>query len=149
MPVPIRPLFNQENSDSHGIDYSFLFNNPPPSSNKKMVHASNQDATLLFNLWTKGHKDGDSFKASSVEMPQKDITRLKSRGFICGGTEDIRLTNKGRAVITTMALAEPNKFEQRSEHKNYNEILADMNKRGKPGYRIPKMSSDNSNKLRL
>jgi len=150
MPIPIRPLFHEESTvmDSHGIDYSVLFQQTPaPSSNKKMVQASNRDATVLFELWSEGRKDGDTFKVGSID--QKDIIRLKTRGLISGGLDNIRFTNKGRAVISTMALAEPNKFESRSEHKNYNEILADMNKKGKPGYRIPKMSTNSSNNIRL
>jgi hypothetical protein len=145
MPTPIRAI----KDDNPVIDYSFLFNHQPQSKNSKTVYASNKDAELLFNIWTKGERqDEDTYKISS-EFNNQDIIRLKTNGFVTGGQDVIKLTRKGKIVITTMALAEPNKFETARQRKNYSEILASMDKRNKPGYRIPKYAANNSNLLNL
>ena len=44
---------------------------------------------------------------------------------------------------------EGNKFEKGKKEKNYLEIMASMDKRGKDGYRIPKFCSSNSNNLNV
>ena len=145
MPVPIRSI----KDNNPAMDFSFLFNYQPPTKNEKNVYASNKDAELLFNIWTSGERqDEDTYKISS-EFTSQDIMRLKTNGFVTGGNDTVKLTRKGKIVITTMALAEPNKFEKVRQRKNYSEILASMDKRNKPGYRIPKYAANNSNILNL
>jgi len=145
MPAPIKAI-----KDDHPvIDYSFLFNHQSLPKNDKKVYASNKDAELLFNIWTKGERqDEDTYKISGG-FDKQDIIRLKTNGFVTGSQDVIKLTRKGKIVITTMALAEPNKFETTRQRKNYSEILASMDKRNKPGYRIPKFAANNSNLLNL
>jgi len=150
MPLPIKPISDIGRSPSENcqIDYSFLSSIPEP--NKKTVVASNSDASLLFDLWTKAEKIGeDLFKVDSSKFDNNDILRLKSRGFLAGGTKEVKFTKKAKMVVTTMALAEPNKFQTTRQHKPYNEILASMDKKGKKGYRIPKFAASTSNNLRL
>lgn len=149
MPVPIK-LITDKRKDNSGIDYSFLFNSPSPE--KKIVSASNKDASLLFELWSQGEKDGitDSIKIlPSANITSKDILRLKSLGFIVGDVSEVRFTRKGKMVITTMALGEVSQFEKNRKQKNYTEILASMSKRNKKGYRIPKFAANGSNCLNL
>lgn len=150
MPVPIKPILDLDRKtleENYHVDYSFLTALPTP---KKVVTASNNDATLLFDLWTKAEKVGeDLFKLDEKEFDNKDILRLKSRGFLAGNTKEVKFTKKAKMIVTTMALAEPNKFQKRQQRKPYNEILASMDKRGKKGYRIPKFASSTSNNLRL
>ena len=60
----------------------------------------------------------------------------------------LEITKRGKTIITTMALGEPNKFETSKQQKSYTEILASMDKRGKKGYRTPKYAASNSLNLR-
>jgi hypothetical protein len=150
MPVPIKPIPDKRRDDKYVIDYSFLgspIEQVEPS--KKKVMASNKDAKLLFDLWAKAEKAGDDTFKIDTSIDPKDIIRLKTRGFLTGGIKEVALTNKGKTIVTTMALHEPNKFETKREEKSYNEILASMDKRGKQGYRIPKFATNNNNNLRL
>lgn len=136
MPIPIK-LNNDKVLDKNDfVDYSILATYVE-SSDKKTIVASNKDAELLFNIWLKCEKDemNNTYKLAN-NIDNKDVLRLKTNGFISGGIDKISFTRKGQMVITTMALSEPNKFEVKKQRKPYNEILANMNKRGKTGYRI-------------
>ena len=151
MPVPIKsiPDIMREKEEQHLMDYSFLAELVPQSTKLKKVTASNKDASLLFEIWSKSEKINDESLKVSPSINSKDILRLKSRGFLTGNNDEVKLTKKGRMVVTTMALGEPSQFEKDKERKNYNEILASMDKRGKKGYRIPKYAANNSNNLNL
>jgi predicted extracellular nuclease len=146
MPIPIMPLPDRNTDKSSGnLDYSFLFNQPE----KKIVTASNQDASLLFKLWSSGQKgSSDSIKVDTNVISSKDIIRLKSMGFLQGDTSAVQFTKKGKMVITTMALGEDSQFEKRRQEKKYTEILASMDKRGKKGFRVasndPKFATGNN-----
>jgi hypothetical protein len=142
MPIPIKPI-----EDNNHIDYSFLLNSYVPSTSKK-VFASDNDASLLFKMWAKN--DQDKIKVSELkDVNARDISRLKTMGFIVADNDEIKLTKKGRIIITTMALGEVNQFEKKKQEKKYTEILASMDKRGKKGYRIPKYATNNDNNIRL
>lgn len=149
MPVPIKLIRDEKIENNNSIDYSFLVSQPTP----KKVFASNKDASLLFELWSKGEKiDSETYKiGSSVES--KDFMRLKSLGFVTGNLSGLQFTNKGKMVITTMSLGESNQFADKRSNKSYTEILASMDKRGKKGFRTasvdPKFSTNNSNSLDL
>jgi hypothetical protein len=149
MPVPIRPLPDNK-SNFGGIDFSILFQQP--QSNKKTVTASNKDASLLYELWFTGEKvDNDSIKINAdVNISSRDIIRLKTMGFLTGGTDQVKFTKKGKRIITTMALSEESCFHKKRQQKPYTEILASMNKKGKKGFRTASyFAADNSNRLRL
>jgi len=155
MPVPIRLNHSPEKSEvsNLAIDYSFLLQQQPyPSQTSRQVTASNADAALLFELWTQARKLSDrenSFRVDASVDPQA-ILRLKSRGFITGGVNEIKFTERGRKIVVTMALGETSRFAKDADKdKSYTEILASMDKRGKKGYRIPKYAANTSNCLRL
>ena len=152
MPVPIRYIADKGRGESNPMDFSILLNfTPAPTPKKKKITASNKDAALLYELWDRAERTGeDTLNVNSLNgINSKDILRLKTRGFISGGSEEVKVTKKGKYVITVMALNEPSQFEAKRIEKGYNEILADMSKRGKPGYRIPKFATNNYNNLRL
>jgi len=165
MPVPIRCLpyyfTNQGGEKKPSIDYSFLFDQMQIPSSKRSVVASNHDASILYEIWLNGDKIGEhkyriSGVVASKTVTSRDVMSLKARGFVTGGLEEIELTQKGRSIITTMSLGESNAFLKGKKEKNYSEILASMNKRGKKGYRIastgqgsPKYRADNSNSIDL
>lgn len=149
MPTPIRSIpDNMNESKNQGIDYSFLLNMPEP---KRTVTASNKDADLLFDLWTKGSRDeGSEVIKVDASVNRRDIMRLKTMGFITSSDDGrVEFTKKGKIVITTMALGEVSTYEKNITPKKYTEILASMNKRNKPGYRIPTFATNNDNNLRL
>jgi hypothetical protein len=152
MPVPVNLISDLDKSFFQGLDLSTLmpYVDKPVEGFKKLASASNEDANLLFQIWSSSQKnnDGDSFKIAADVNP-KDVLKLKTRGLISGGADDIKFTKKGKMVITVMALSEPSKFEKLITGKKYNEILASMDKRGKPGYRVPKFASNNNNCLNL
>jgi len=148
MPVPIKPIEDKSvtNPFHRGMDYSFLANQLEQTPKKKVIQASNKDAKLLFDIWTKSKKVGNNYNVESINS--KDVIRLKSRGFITGGTKEVQFTNIGKTIISTMALSEENKFKVKNKEKSYSEILASMDKRNKPGYRMPKYAASQSNLLR-
>jgi len=153
MPVPIKFVPDGRSDNKTNIDYSFLFTNVTPT--KKLVTASDKDASLLFELWDKGEKvEEDTIKIVDIStITSKDIMRLKTMGFLVGDMNTVKFTRKGKMVITTMALGEPNQFSKQRAKKSYTEILASMNKKGKKGFRIancdPKFAVDNTNRLNL
>jgi hypothetical protein len=149
MPVPIRSIQDKGVEKDCAMDYSFLFNALEKTNTKKVILASNKDADLLYQIWLKSEKKDDGYFKTDSQIDHNDILRLKANGFLDGDYENIKFTKKGKTVITTMALAEQNNFIKNKQKKDYSEILASMDKRGKPGYRIPKYASNNSNSLNL
>jgi len=140
MAIPIRlnnPKMSNDTVSMGNIDCSFLANiGIPDNTDKIMITSSDKDAELLFKLWMASEKiNDDSFKVSA-SVDNKDIIRLKTRGFLTGNTEQVNFTKKGKKVITVMALGTGNNFEKTSKPKSYTEILASMDKRGKKGYRM-------------
>ena len=138
--------------DKYVMDYSFLSNLTPNTiqAGNKTVTASDKDATLLMDLWLNGDKKAtDVYQINdTVKISSRDVIRLKTRGFLTGGTTDLHITNRGRAVITTMTLGESNNFLKNKKEKSYTEILANVSKKGKSGYRMPTFAST-SHLLRL
>lgn len=149
MPMPIRPVGDENRNNKQAelsFDYSVLLSALPKTeqSNKKIVIASDGDASMLLELWACSQKTAtDTFKLDKeTKITSSDLIKLKSHGLITGGSEEVKLTGKGKAVITTMVLGESNNFLKDKKQKSYTEILASMNKRGKTGYRIPTMGTN-------
>jgi hypothetical protein len=158
MPTPIKPVKDDSSpksagSDNYFMDYSFLadvdFATYSPVS-KKFVTATNNDAKALYDLWEKGkHVGEENYKfekaASSQEagLSQIEIARLKNMGFIEESSHYLTFTDKGKKLITTMTLSEPNRFELKAERKPYNEILANMTSKTKKTGSI-KIASNNN-----
>ena len=152
MPVPIQRIHEVVDKTAGDgnfyIDYSILINNFPKES-KKIVTASDEDAELLIKLWATSDKVSDNvYKIKNSKVTNDDILRLKSHGFLTGGTEEIKFTGKAKAVITTMALGESNALQKNVKKKHYTEIIASMSLKGKSGYRVPKIAS-NYNLIRV
>ena len=146
MPIPIKPIKDQDESSHQYMDYSFLTNQPV---NKKIVEASNKDADIIMQIWAMGEKIGENQYKVSSNVSNTDIGRLKSNGFITSEGDIVSFTGRGKTIITTMTLGENNNFIKDQKQVSYKEILANMSKKGKPGYRIPKFASDNNNNLNL
>jgi len=147
MPVPIGRVPDNSKEAKNTGDYSFLFNQP---LEKKTTTASNKDASMLLEIWSKGERVGssDGIKINSgINVTSRDIMRLKTMGLIAGDTNEITFTKRGKIVITTMTLGEESEFEKKRQDKPYSEILASMKKGS--GYRIPKFASNNTNRLNL
>jgi hypothetical protein len=150
MPIPINPV----GSDSNGkdkdfsklqMDYAFLLGiTPQAESNKRIVTASDKDADVLMQIWLTAEKTEDStFKIKDDnKVSSQDVVRLKSHGLLTGGTNEVKITPRGKLVITTMALGENNGFLKNQKSKSYTEIMASMSKKGKPGYRMPTYASN-------
>jgi hypothetical protein len=167
MPVPIIPINDMSGSkpvsgvesSNYTMDYSFLadldFATYSPTS-KKFVTATNKDASALYDLWEKGkHVAGEKYNlekdasTKSTGLSTREISRLKAMGFIKDDSGKISFTDKGKKLIVTMTLSEPNRFEQKAERKPYNEILAGMNSRTKKTGGKIKMADHNENCLDL
>lgn len=161
MPIPINLNGNGNKEQKEAGDNNFLIDynlflsqipgaTNPPQQSKLIAVASDKDASLLLELWSTAERKGeDVFKlGKDVKLSSNDIIRLKSHGLICGSIDEVKLTNKGRSVITTMVLGENNNFLKVKKEKSYTEILASMDKRKKTGYRIPKFAA-NSHLIRL
>lgn len=133
MPIPINP----SNSESkYQFDISFLI---PKEDNKKVVTASDKEATLLMKIWASGKRIGEyKFSLSDSVISQREFVTLKSSGLLTGDMANCELTNRAKKVITVMSLGENNSFLKKRVEKSYSEILASANKRTKTGYRIPK-----------
>lgn len=149
MPIPIRPMQGQQEDSNKYVDYSFLAKQVI-RNDKKKVTASNKDADILMKIWLSGKDNNDKYLISSdLGLDSRDIMRLKTYGLVTGDGNEVRFTERGKKVITVMALGEGNKFEKSRSDKNYLEILASMDKRGKNGYRIPKFCSNTSNNINV
>ena len=148
MPIP-----DNSREEKNQTDYSFLLNLSPSSAPKKMqAQASNRDASLLFEIWassSSGNKEDIIVVSEDMGISSREIMRLKTMGFLTGTSKEVKFTNRGKAVITTMALGETNKFMSKKQEKSYTEILASMSKRGKPGFRSAQYSINNENSLNL
>jgi hypothetical protein len=141
---------NSPEENNMFVDYSFLLQQKPQANSKKKVTASNNDADMLMRIWLEAETKNEDFVISStLGLSTRDISRLKSYGLITGGSDSVQITDRGRKVITVMALGEGNKFEKGRSEKSYKEILASMDHRGKSGYRIPKFCANNSNSLNI
>tara|TARA_R110000824_G_scaffold148242_3_gene317837 strand:+ start:17218 stop:17694 length:477 start_codon:yes stop_codon:yes gene_type:complete len=151
MPVPLS-LVNDSSyySDNSGkesfIDISFLTKKLPiktQEDTRRTVTAADKNASLLMELWANSEKNSDeTFGVGKNPLTARDMSRLKTYGLIEGDNAQFSITNKGKAVITVMALGETNTFEKKRINKSYTEILAGANKKGKPGYRIPKFATN-------
>ena len=154
----IKPI--SDNDNRNYVDYSFLndLNLDVPSttaSSRKMVVASNSDASNLYKLWQKGTcgEQNEEFNVQrsikSAKISARDISRLKTMGFVSGNGENVTVTAKGKRLICTISLSEPNRFELKSERKPYSEILASMDRKKKGGLRTAQYNDDTSNNLDL
>ena len=83
-----------------------------------------------------GENDGNSFKVDDTVISSRDFYRLKTNNLIYGESNKVSFTDRGKDVIKTMSLGEQNAFLKDSKPKDYHEILASTNKRGKSGYRV-------------
>ena len=152
MPIPIG-LVNgtPEAPENRGmLDISFLANHvPTKEASASMATLADKDAKDLMNIWLKAEKlDNDTFALNDeVGIVNKDLIRLKARGFLSGGTDKVKFTPRAKTVISTMALGENNNFLQKRKEKSYSEILASMDKKGKKGFRIA--FDENSHLLNL
>jgi len=153
MPIPIMGIPDKDREDKNEgvVDYSFLANHlVAKPTNKKIVTASNKDASILYEIWSKSEKTKDGkLQVKACGIDNKEILRLKTMGLISGGSESIEITSRGKRVITVMALGEVNHFEKSRQDKPYNEILASLSKKNKPGYRTPKFAASSFNNIRL
>jgi hypothetical protein len=152
MPLPIAPIGpgnGRPQENNRFVDYSFLAKKVI-ENDKKKVTASNKDADLLMKIWLEAENRGDKYVISSdLGLNNRDLMRLKTYGLIAGDSKELEITARGKKVITVMALGEGNKFEKGKTNKDYLEIMASMDKRGKDGYRIPKFCSNTSNNLNV
>jgi hypothetical protein len=78
------------------------------------LHQQRKQKNIREKLSEKLSEDVYAIKNSKVT--QDDVIRLKSHGFLTGGTEEVKFTGKAKAVITTMVLGESNAFQK--EQKN-------------------------------
>ena len=139
MPIPIQ-LVNgpTEKIKSDGLlDISFLSNYMPREASSTSYGVSDSDADNVMKIWLNAKKiDNETFEIKSMDMDNQTIIRLKSRGLISGGTDNIKFTSRGKGIVKTMSLGESNNFLSKRKEKSYTEILASMDKRGKKGYRM-------------
>jgi hypothetical protein len=141
MPIPIG-LVNQNTLQTEPqaeglLDISFLANHIPKEASDFSVTVADKDANVLMEIWLNAEKSSnETYKVANIDVANKELIRLKSRGLLSGNTNEVKFTEKGRKVISTMSLGENNLFLKNRKDKSYTEILASMNKRGKKGYRI-------------
>jgi len=158
MPTPIKPNSSDNGSNLY-MDYSFLANlglessfTPTPAP-KNVVTASNKDAHALYALWERGFQSNGKFDiAKTIDastLTSREITRLKTMGLVTGNSDKVQITERGKKVLVTMTLSEPNNFQLKAEKKPYNEILASMDRKKKGGLRCAKYAANNSNCLNL
>lgn len=158
MPIPIKPSNSSESNMF--VDYSFLGNmglessfTPTPAP-KNVVTASNKDATALYKLWESGvNMNTGEFDIEQTQaaanLSSREITRLKTMGLITAFSNKAKITERGRKVLVTMTLSEPNNFQLKAQKKPYNEILAGMDRKKKGGLRTAKFATNNNNCLNL
>jgi hypothetical protein len=149
MPIPIGLVTRntlQPNFSGYGLlDISFLATHMPKEAGNISTTVADKDADALMKIWLHAKKsDKDKYDVVDIDLDNKEILRLKSRGFISGSSKEIKFTSKGKTIISTMSLGESNSFLKSKKNKSYTEILASMNKKGKKGYRIAGVFDENS-----
>jgi len=154
MPVPINLVSgnpSEKRQQGNGLlDISFLANYMPKEASDFSVALSDQDADSVMDIWLHAKKvDSETFDLSDINIESRDVIRLKSRGLIVGGANQIKFTQKGKTVVKTMTLGENNSFLKNKKEKSYTEILASMDKRGKRGYRMASVYDEHSHLLSL
>jgi len=150
MPVPIRLVDDRDRGDTSPNQGYFEMNldmlsstigSIPTKTAEKFVYASDEDASLLFDLWQKSAivRDsegvGDKRYAVPAGFSNDDILRLKASNFIAGD-DTIRFLPRAVSVIKTMVLSEDNDFGKRSERKPYSVILAEIKGAASGGPRL-------------
>jgi hypothetical protein len=135
MPFPIHLNNSPSENENMSMNYSFLLSNP--SNNSKKVTASNREADMVMDLWSCSLKnDNGEYFLNEEVISHNDFMKLKYSGFINGDKNNFKFTSRAQSIIKIMSLGENNKFLRNQKSKNYTEIMASMNKKGKKGYRI-------------
>lgn len=144
MPVNTRPLERRErDSRMQDVEYCQIDVSSLPSSIQKrsklqeMLKVSNIEANLLFQLWS---ESGAGPNDKNVGIPRSisngDVLRLKVSGLIAGDTDHFTLTQRGKDVISTLALGEKNSFDKSSETQSYEKMISDRQKKSASGPRL-------------
>lgn len=152
MPIPIGLVSGHEDQPERSglLDISFLANSHPIKEASIPHSLADNDANALMKIWLEAKKVGnDTFDLDKLDMSNKELIRLKTRGLVSGGTSRVTFTAKAKTVICTMTLGESNNFLKDKKEKSYTEILASMDKRGKAGFRTAEVYDENSHLLNL
>jgi hypothetical protein len=153
MPVPIRPIDDRDRGyaakdssytmmDLDVLSKAFDSSGLPVKKADKFVQASDEDASVLFDLWKKSEvvKDAGDASEKQYSIPKDfsndNIMRLKASNFITGDMSVIRFLPRAIGVIKTMVLAEENEFGRKATQKPYNLILAEMKRKFSGGPRL-------------
>ena len=150
MPIPIS-LIN-DNYSSRSFDLSCLINSnslldavfdkKDTKENKKVVVASDTDASILMDIWKVGTKTGEYRYRNSSNISENDFTILKQKGFIEGNRDNFSITWRGQRIIKHMTLAENNAFLKTKKQKKYTEIMASSVATKKTGYKLASVDKD-------
>ena len=147
MPIPIMPMSAPkgdapvavERSQYFPIDITQIRGIVRVTDQTPDLKVSNSDASLLFSFW----KNSQNIKQNGVEavrvpreFPAGDILRLKALGFICGDTDVVKFTDRGRGVIRDLALNENSQVDNNRVEKSYTEILAEQKRAASGGPRL-------------
>ena len=147
MPIPIMPMsiprgdanVAVENPQYFPIDITQIRGIVRVQDQSLDLKVSNSDASLLFSLWKKSQnivQNGVESVRVPGGFPAGDILRLKALGFISGGIDEVKFTDRGRDVIRDLALGEESQMDKGRIEKPYTEILAEKKKAGRGGPRL-------------
>ena len=149
MPIPIMPVNTgplerrERDSRMQAVEYCQIdVSNLPVSIQKRsklqdMLKVSNVEANLLFQLWSEsGAGPNDKNVGIPRSMSNGDVLRLKVSGLIAGDTEHFTLTQRGKDVISTLALGEKNAFDKNSNTQSYEKMVSDRERNSTTGPRF-------------
>jgi len=131
MPTPLRPN-NSDNDQSGYFDMSLeslqssIFASP---LGLRQAGMPDKVADALFEFWDRSSPVGG--EGSDVEFkipdgyPQEKVLMLKTENLVFGDANVVKLTEKAKAAITTMILAEENNVKRGAVKKPYSVLLAE------------------------
>jgi len=147
MPIPIMPMsapkgdapIAVERSQYYPIDITQIRGIVRVQDQAPELKVGNSDASLLFSFWKKSKsivQNGIESVKVPGEFPAGDVLRLKALGFICGDTDVVKFTDRGRGVIRDLALGEESQVDKNRVEKSYTEILAEKKRMASGGPRL-------------
>jgi len=115
MPQPIRRI---DYNDGGDIDFSSIFNSMNNSILCAIGESSKENSELLYKIWKMTSDDrivvegDDIYIIVDNKNNNNDIIKLKTAGYVNGGTGKIKLTSKGKKALLDQILAQSNKYKR-------------------------------------
>lgn len=104
-----------------------------PKSMRIQAGLSDSEAHLLYNMW-KGSPAGATNFMVPAGSDKRNVSALKTKGYLSGFGDGLELTERGKKVIVEMVTHEPNAFEKHAKEVSYTGIKSKSASRPKQSF---------------